>query len=533
MTRRVPDVDLHSPQIDAGGFVEVAVHSGNGRGRHAQPLGLQREALVERHVGFVEQRFRARHMPKLGESSDVVDMTVRRHDRGDGEAAAIERLADPFHFVARIDDDRLSRFGVTENDAVTLQGADRKRLEDGLLMHGARASVGREKVPADDGETSASIMIRNPIVDDKRDAAARALDDRIRNFIVAHQPVDVAFERLALDLFAYQYERNEPYKRYCEQMGRRPGTVKSWRDVPALPAASFGAARLASFPPDRDSLTFISSGTTSAGANPSTHRLDASFLYDLSLINHFRERVLPDATSMRMIFLAPSFQEAPHSSLSYMMSKAASVVGDLGSGFFVQDGSLKFDALCAALREGGGPLVVFGTAFAFVHLFDRCREERIHFRLPIGSRVVETGGFKGKSREIARDELYAQFGEFLGVPRVLCLSEYGMCELGSQWYDANLCDYFAGRAPRVDVKMGPAWARATIVDPVTAEPLPAGKDGLVQIFDLSNRASVAAVLTADVGHEQDGGIVLVGRFAGAPPKGCSIAADAALNAADD
>jgi len=119
------------------------------------------------------------------------------------------------------------------------------------------------------------------------------------------------------------------------------------------------------------------------------------------------------------------------------------------------------------------------------------------------------------------------------VPRLLCVSEYGMCELGSQWYDANLDDYFAGRSPRVDVKVGPHWARAMLVDPVSAEPVEQGAEGLVGLFYLSNRGSVSAILTADVARAHAGGFVLLGRFAGAPPKGCSMAAEALLNAADD
>jgi hypothetical protein len=368
---------------------------------------------------------------------------------------------------------------------------------------------------------------------DKRDAAARELDNRIRDFVVSRERAHAGFGRLALELFAYQYENNEPYRRYCNRYGRTPSDVRTWRDVPAVPAATFAAARLACFPLEHTALMFTSSGTTSGGAAASTLELDSAVLYDASLLEQYHAKVLPGATSMRLIALAPSFEEAPHSSLSYMLSKIASVFGEPGGGFFVREGQLDFEGLCAALREGGEPVVVFGTAFAFVHFFERCAAEGVHFRLPIGSRVVETGGFKGKSREIPREELYAGFGEFLGVPRVLCVSEYGMCELGSQWYDANVDDYFAGRTPRVDVKVGPPWAKARVVDPVTAEAVQPGEEGLIQIFDLSNRGSVAAILTADVGREQAGGFVLVGRFAGAPPKGCSIAADALLRAFDD
>jgi acyl-protein synthetase LuxE len=369
-------------------------------------------------------------------------------------------------------------------------------------------------------------MARSTDVADARDAQARALDDRILRFIGSREPADVEFERLALACFEYQYERCEPYRRLCDRAGRAPGVAKSWLDVPPVQTASFGASRLACFPPDRATLTFTSSGTTSSGSRPSTLELDSAVLYEASLLTHFQARVLPDRAKLRIFALMPSRTEAPSSSLSYMAHCVIDALGEPGSGFFVRDGALAFDDLRDAL-DHAPPALVFGTAFAFVHLFDRCREDGLRFALPPGSRVVETGGFKGKSREVPRDELYAAFGDVLGVPREMCASEYGMCELGSQWYDATIADRSdpRARAPRLDVKVGPHWARSVVVDPVTAMPLQSGREGLVRIFDLSNRGSICALVTGDVGVERDGGIVLLGRSAGAPPKGCSIDAD--------
>jgi hypothetical protein len=105
-----------------------------------------------------------------------------------------------------------------------------------------------------------------------------------------------------------------------------------------------------------------------------------------------------------------------------------------------------------------------------------------------------------------------------------------MCELGSQWYDAALSDAIAGRSPRARVKIGPHWARTLVVDPVTALEVPEGVTGLLQVFDLSNRGSVAAVLTGDFVTQGDGGFIYVGRSQAAPPKGCSITVDTMLRA---
>ncbi|HLJ84467.1 MAG TPA: hypothetical protein VKT51_09875 [Candidatus Eremiobacteraceae bacterium] len=364
---------------------------------------------------------------------------------------------------------------------------------------------------------------------DHRDEIARSLDERIARYMTG-APDDDEFERVARKLFAYQYERNAPYRAFCDRMGRRPGDVAGWRDAPPISAASFGEARLACFPAERSAFAFVSSGTTSSG-RASRHELDAAALYTTSLETHYRTMVLPDAAGMRHIFLAPPFQEAPHSSLSFMLSALAARFGSRESGFFLRGDSLEMADLARALRSVE-PCVVFGTAFAFVHLFDRCRMEGKRYRLPQGSRIVETGGFKGKSREVERDVLYGWFEEYLGVPRSFCVSEYGMCELGSQWYDANIADEVAGNYRREHVKVGPHWTRAIIVDPVTAEELPAGAPGLLRVYDLSNRGSVASILTGDLARTRDGGIEIIGRNPGAPPKGCSIAADAILSVTD-
>ena len=359
---------------------------------------------------------------------------------------------------------------------------------------------------------------------DARDAEALALDERILQFIESREPDEREFERLALACFGYQYERCEPYRRLCDRTGRTPELATSWLEVPPVQTTSFAATRLACFPPDRTIVTFKSSGTTSSGLRASTLELDSTALYEASLLAHFRRRVLPDGAKLRILALMPSRREAPESSLSYMAHHLIGALGEDGSAFFVRHGELAFDELRREL-ERPEPAIVFGTAFAFVHLFDRCRDDGLRFELPPGSRVIETGGFKGKSREVPREELYASFSRVLGVPRDMCASEYGMCELGSQWYDAAIADRFEGRAPRADVKVGPHWARAVVVDPLDARPLEPGREGLVRFFDLSNRGSVSALVTGDVGVERDGGIVILGRSAGAPPKGCSIDAD--------
>lgn len=360
----------------------------------------------------------------------------------------------------------------------------------------------------------------------KYEDVSAELDRRILAFIRQPDGGDAQFETLALALFAYQYHANDAYRRYCDQRGLPPHEVSNWRRIPAVSAASFGDARLATFPAGSARFVFESSGTTRAGQRPSRHELENSELYDASLLGQFRRCVMPDRDRMPMLLFSPSFAEAPGSSLAYMLARIFDCHGS-GGGFFITQGVLDHERALAALEAATQATLVFGTAFALVHFLDRCRAAGIRFSLPPGSRVVETGGFKGRSRSIERVEFYAMLGEFFGVPRTHCLSEYGMCELGSQWYDANLADYFSGSAPRFEVKIGPHWARHLVVDPVNAEPLREGS-GLLQLVDLCNRGSVAAVLTADRARDESGGFVFMGRAPGAPPKGCSITIDSLL-----
>src|ERR1700680_1550100 len=294
------------------------------------------------------------------------------------------------------------------------------------------------------------------------DQIAVDLDRRIHAYIRCSDPTGAEFDQLALELFAYQYANNEPYRQLCDQRGRPPANVESWREIPALSAASFGDARIACFPKERATVTFVSSGTTRSGSTVhnsrgrSAHELENTQLYDASLLAHFRRSVMPDLDRIRMILLSPSFGEAPQSSLAYMLSKLHSAYGN-GGGFFVRGGALDTEGIAKGLLETREPALVFGTAFAFVHFLDYCASTGSRFALPHGSRIVATGCFKGQSRSVARDELYDGLSSTFGVSHDYCIAEYGMCELGSQWYDARLADVLGCRPVREELQVGPHW----------------------------------------------------------------------------
>jgi hypothetical protein len=158
------------------------------------------------------------------------------------------------------------------------------------------------------------------------------------------------------------------------------------------------------------------------------------------------------------------------------------------------------------------------------------RDRGMRHRLRDGSRLMDTGGFKGRSREVGRDELRATYLDLLGLPPTHCINEYGMTELCSQFYDASLRDAIVRRTLGPDRKVVPPWVRTEVVHPETLDPVPDGTTGLLRHTDLANIGSVIAVQTEDVGVIVDGGFRVIGRTAGAQPRGCSIAMDDMLEA---
>jgi acyl-CoA synthetase (AMP-forming)/AMP-acid ligase II len=135
---------------------------------------------------------------------------------------------------------------------------------------------------------------------------------------------------------------------------------------------------------------------------------------------------------------------------------------------------------------------------------------------------METGGFKGRSRAVSRDDLYDELNRRLGVPLRHIVNEYGMTELLSQFYEPVIRGG-APEAPSERFHLPPPWVRTRIVDPMTLEAVPEGEVGLLSHLDLANVGSVVAVLTEDLGQKVASGFRLIGRARDAEPRGCSLA----------
>jgi hypothetical protein len=329
------------------------------------------------------------------------------------------------------------------------------------------------------------------------------------------------FEHIALELFAYQYRHNTAYRRLSDVYGAEPTSVREWRAIPAVPAGAFKEARLATFPPEEEIATFRTSGSTTERRGEL--HLDTLDLYEASLRATFGAWICPDVERIRFAVLAPSARDAPDSSLSHMFDVAVREHGTRGSRFWLGPDGWDPDALTGDLRGAREPVALVGTAFAFVHLLDHLAARGERLELPEGSRIMETGGFKGRSREMPREELHALLARELGVPPCRIVNQYGMCELGSQFYEPSIATGTETTTKRV-----PPWVRTRAVDPSTLEDVPAGRTGILVHYDLANTGSVLAVQTSDLGRIVGGGFEVFGRAVGAGLRGCSLAADMML-----
>lgn len=335
------------------------------------------------------------------------------------------------------------------------------------------------------------------------------------------------FNNLALRIFDHQLRFSEPYARYCAGLGiTGSAQAPTWQEIPPLPAGAFKEAAICTFDPAKAELVFETSGTTTGAGG--THYMESARLYDASLLAGFEYALVSEPDPVRYCMLLPSPEQQPRSSLSYMMDRAAKAFGDRKHSWYVEGDKLqvaRFIDDVRAARQTGTPLCIAGTAFAFVNLFDELArpEARPALSLPSGSRIMETGGFKGRTRVVDRRELYNRLTGFFGLAPHSIVGEYGMTELSSQYYDESFGELRS--------KGSPPWLRSYAVDE-TGKRLPPGVVGALVHVDLANRSSCVAVQTEDLGAVLEfGGLVLVGREGGAELRGCSLDAEALRAAA--
>lgn len=302
------------------------------------------------------------------------------------------------------------------------------------------------------------------------------------------------FEPLALELFRWQAEHCEPYREYLSLIGCEVAEVSRVEDIPHLPIEFFRTRNV--WCGEGEPEKVFSSSTTSGG-EPSLHPMASLDEYRQTFTEAWK-RFLP--TPHRIYALLPCYLEREGSSLVYMVDE---LIRLYGGGFYLHD----HDKLLADMANYDGPKVLFGVSYALLDLAERKPKLK-------NTVVIETGGMKGRRKEMAKADMHATLCEAFGVEQIA--SEYGMAELTSQAYSSGDGVFFA-----------PPWMRVSVRDlnnPFAT--LPMGRTGGVNIIDLANRYSCAFIETADMGRlTADGGFELCGRVGGSPIRGCNLLVD--------
>lgn len=349
------------------------------------------------------------------------------------------------------------------------------------------------------------------------------LSSQVRSFIgqslaLEKPAAEEEFNRLALALFAVQRKSVPIYRAICERKNIASESIRHWRDIPPVPTSAFKEYEVSSIPTEERTRVFHSSGTTGQVRSRHFHNAESLAVYEASLLpwfgRHFFDLRPPP---MKLLCLTP--ETATHASLVHMLTTVRRHLGtpdSIFTGRAEADGSwsLDLEQTLATVREAVGdntPIGLLGTAFSFFYLLHYLQSAGKRLALPKGSRVMETGGYKGRARSVPKAELRQMFSKFLGLPPTQILAEYGMSELSSQAYD-NAAGVFHF----------PPWARACVISPETGLPSDEGETGLLRVFDLANIGSVMAVQTEDLAVRCGDGFELLGRAAGAEPRGCSL-----------
>ena len=308
------------------------------------------------------------------------------------------------------------------------------------------------------------------------------------------------FEKIALKVFRFQYENNLVYQEFCDFLKVDKQTVKSLHQIPFLPIQFFKSHDVVSNA-DVVQETFISSGTT--GMITSKHMVTDVSLYEQSYRNAFSE-FYGNIEDYAVLALLPSYLERSGSSLIYMVTDLIELSNNENSGFYLHN----YDALIAKLIEldnAGQNVILIGVTYA---LLDLVEKQKFQLKNTI---IMETGGMKGKRKEIIREELHDILCNGFGVSSIH--SEYGMTELLSQAYSLGNGIFEC-----------PAWMQILIRDTEDALMYVAdGKTGGINVIDLANINSCSFIATQDLGKKQpNNSFEVLGRFDNSDIRGCNL-----------
>lgn len=308
------------------------------------------------------------------------------------------------------------------------------------------------------------------------------------------------FEKIALKVFRFQYDNNEVYRQFCDLVKQNKETVKSLNQIPFLPIQFFKSHDVVSTT-DEPQTIFTSSGTT--GSVTSRHLITDLNWYEQSYRQAFSQ-FYGNIEDYTVLALLPSYLERQGSSLIHMVEDLIQLSNNADSGFYLND----YEALVQKLIEQESQnknVLLIGVTFALLDLI-----EKQNFKLQ-HTIIMETGGMKGRRKEMIREELHKILTKGFGVKAIH--SEYGMTELLSQAYSLG-----------EGIFECPSWMHIQIRD--TEDPLTYianGKTGGINVIDLANINSCSFIATQDLGKKYDNGsFEVLGRFDNSDIRGCNL-----------
>ncbi|KJD35323.1 acyl transferase [Tamlana sedimentorum] len=309
-----------------------------------------------------------------------------------------------------------------------------------------------------------------------------------------------AFEHMALEVFKFQFEHNKVYRSFCDLLYKHPSSVKTIQDIPFLPIQFFKTHDILSSC-DTINTTFTSSGTT--GTVTSKHLVTNLNIYEQSFTKGF-EHFYGNVNDYVILGLLPSYLERTGSSLIYMVNHMINASKHPESGFYLNNLS-ELKTTLEKLDSEGKKVLLIGVSFALLDLI-----EQHQFKLK-NTIVMETGGMKGRRKELIRAELHNLLKQGFGVNAIH--SEYGMTELLSQAYSNGHGIFNC-----------PPWMKLLTRDTEDALTIQsAGKTGGINVIDLANINSCAFIATQDLGSvKPNGEIEIIGRFDNSDIRGCNL-----------
>lgn len=305
-----------------------------------------------------------------------------------------------------------------------------------------------------------------------------------------------SFEQTALEVFHFQYQSNSIYRDFVDAIGRKK--VTALHDIPFLPIEFFKNHRVVSGEGETE-LLFKSSGTT--GINRSQHHLLKSSIYEKSFSKIYR-RFIGSPEDQVILALLPNYLEQGNSSLIYMVDHLIKESKSDLSGFILNQPEEIFNRYQTALKTNK-KVILFGVSYALLDLAEKGLDLS-------DALIIETGGMKGRRKEMTKDELHEMIRKGTGVPYVS--SEYGMTELLSQAYSDKNGKFTT-----------PSWMKILIRDvndPFTF--VLDGKSGGINVIDLANLYSCSFIATQDLGKIESDQFSILGRFDQADIRGCNL-----------